>query len=225
MAGSNIEGFLEAGRVKEAWEHIARWYRQEQGKQYHHTREGLKQELAVRAEIYRCRPPASLNVPTLVHPAVVNDNVPTEAKVELLVQGLKVGRAGGPLGMRSEVLKWWRKEDKREKDLYGRRWELVARLVQVMFRDGKVTEDIAWAKMVLVLKGKGEYRDIGLVEVMWKVCLVVVNCRLKMSVGMHAALHGSKEGRGTRKTTLESNMDQHLAGIARKPLFQVFLDI
>ena len=27
-AGANIEGLLEAGRVKEAWDHLARWYRQ-----------------------------------------------------------------------------------------------------------------------------------------------------------------------------------------------------
>ena len=62
--------------------------------------------------------------------------------------------------------------------------------VQVMFREGLVPEEIAWATMVLIMKGKGEYRGIRPVEVLWKVCSVVVNCRLKRSVVLHNALHG-----------------------------------
>ena len=52
------------------------------------------------------------------------------------------------------------------------------------------------------LKWKGEYRVIGMAEVLWKVCSVVVSCRLKRSVVLHDALHGFREGRGTGKSTL-----------------------
>ena len=52
-----------------------------------------------------------------------------------------------------------------------------------------MSEEIAWVKMILVLKGKRCYRGIGLVEVLWKVCSVVVNYRLKMSVVLHNALY------------------------------------
>ena len=45
----------------------------------------------------------------------------------------------------------------------------MVRLVYVMFRDGTVLEEIAWATMVLLQKGKGGYRSIGIVEVLWKV--------------------------------------------------------
>ena len=45
----------------------------------------------------------------------------------------------------------------------------MVRLLQVMFRDGTVLEEIAWAKMVLIPKGKGDHRGIGIVEVLWKV--------------------------------------------------------
>ena len=38
--------------------------------------------------------------------------------------------------MRAEDLKEWCKKAKREKEPVGRRWELVVRLVQVMFRVG-----------------------------------------------------------------------------------------
>ena len=68
--------------------------------------------------------------------------------------------------MRAEEFKGWRKKAKREKDPVGRRWELVVQLVQVMFTDRNVTLEKAWAKMVLILKGKGGYRGKGLVKVM-----------------------------------------------------------
>ena len=58
-----------------------------------------------------------------------------------------------------------------------------------MFRERAVPEQIAWVKMVLITKGKGGYRGIDLVEVLWKVCLVVVNFSLKRSIMLYNALH------------------------------------
>ena len=69
-------------------------------------------------------------------------------------------------------------------------WELVIILVQVMFRDRTVLEEIAWDMMVIPPKGKGGYRGIGIVEVLWKVCSVVVNCQLKRSDVLHRTLCG-----------------------------------
>ena len=58
-------------------------------------------------------------------------------------------------------------------------------LVWVMFKDGNVLEEIYWAMMVLLLKERGGYRGIGIVEVLWNVCSVVVNCSLKRRVVFH----------------------------------------
>ena len=68
-----------------------------------------------RAELYICRPPARLKVPILVQPEAVNDDIPAKTEIGLAVRGLKGGRLGGPLGMRAEDMKGWRKEAKREK--------------------------------------------------------------------------------------------------------------
>ena len=76
LTRGNIEGLLEAGRGKEAWDHLSRWYQQVRGKQTHPTREGLDQGSADRAELYMCRPPAILQVPILVQPPAVNDDIP-----------------------------------------------------------------------------------------------------------------------------------------------------
>ena len=51
-----------------------------------------------------------------------------------------------------------------------------------MFEDGVVPEEVTWETMVFLPKGEGGYWGIGLVEVLWKVCATVTNCRLKRSV-------------------------------------------
>ena len=94
-----------------------------------------------------------------------------------------------------------------------------------MFRCETVLEEIAWAKMVILLKGKGEYQGIWMVEVLWKVGSVVVNCCFKMSVVLYDTLHGFREGWGTRTATLESKLAHHLDRLTHKPLIQVLLNI
>ena len=52
---------------------------------------------ADRAELYRCRTPEGLRVPLLVHPEAIKDDIPAEAEIRMnmAVQGLKIGRLGG----------------------------------------------------------------------------------------------------------------------------------
>ena len=76
----------------------------------------------VQAELYRCPPPARLKFPILVQMTGVRDEVPTEAEVNLAVQGMRMGRAGGLSVMRAEDLKGWRKDSKQEKETVERRW-------------------------------------------------------------------------------------------------------
>ena len=58
----------------------------------------------------------------LVQLSAVNNDIPVEAEIEIVVQGMKGGIEGGPSGMREEELKGWRKKSKREKETEGRRW-------------------------------------------------------------------------------------------------------
>ena len=72
---------------------------------------------------------------------------------------------------------------------------------------------------------RGGDQGIGPVEVVWKVCAAVVNCRLKRSVRLHDALHGFRSWRGTGTVTLEENLSQQLEETTHNTLFQVFLDV
>ena len=56
--------------------------------------------------------------------------------------------------MRMEDLKVCLREAKREKDQERRRWDILVRPMQVMFGYGTVPEEIAWATMFLLTKGK-----------------------------------------------------------------------
>ena len=52
----------------------------------------------------------------------------------------------------------------------------------------------------------------------------MVNCRLKLTVTLHGALHGFRAGRCTGTENLEEKLGQKVAGISHEPLFQVLLD-
>ena len=66
-------------------------------------------------------------------------------------------------------MKGWLREVKRKKEPVRIRWEILVRLVKWTFRYGTPPEELTWAIMVLIPKGMGEYRGIGIVEVACKV--------------------------------------------------------
>ena len=66
--------------------------------------------------------------------------------------------------MRVEDLKGWLQGGLREKNLVTRRWRLLVRLIQRTFEDWVVPEEVTWATIVFLLKGRGGvsgYRDCG----------------------------------------------------------------
>ena len=65
----------------------------------------------------------------MVTPEEVEDGVPEEAEIAQAVRGIKGGRAGGMLGMRTEDLKGWFQESSRDKNPVNRRWRLLVRLI------------------------------------------------------------------------------------------------
>ena len=64
----------------------------------------------------------------------------------------------------------------------------MAELVQTAFREGELAEESTWQAVVLIPKGKKDYRGIGLVEVMWKVVAVILNRRFTSSITFHDIL-------------------------------------
>ena len=73
----------------------------------------------------------------------------------------------------------------------------VVEIIQTAFREGELAEEFTWQAVVLIPKGKGDYRGIGLLEVMWKVVAVILNRCLTSSITFHDVVHGFRAGRGT----------------------------
>ena len=79
--------------------------------------------------------------------------------------------------------------------------------------------------MVLIPKGGGEYRGIGLVEVIRKVVAVIIKCRFTAVINYHDCLHGFRAFRGMGTSTLEVRMLQQVVDLREAVLHAILLDL
>ena len=122
--------------------------------------------------------------------------------------------------MKAEHLNAWLRAVTREKDPDSKTWDKVVSVIQVAFWGGYIPEAYMWTTMVLIPKGKLEYRGIGLVETIWKVCMSIVNIRLRSSIVLHDVLHGFRQGGRTGTAIMEAKLEQKLAGVFHKPFLR-----
>ena len=76
------------------------------------------------------------------------------------------------------------------------------------FRDCVLAEEAKWQAVFLIPKGGGEYRGSGLMEVVWKVVIVILNLRFTASINYHDYFHGFRAGYDTGTATLEVKLIQ-----------------
>ena len=139
--------------------------------------------------------------------------------------------------MQAEHLKGWlaaskkkkraaeKGEGKTEEEEGGPHWENLVELIQTAFRERELDEEAMWQVVVMIPKGRQEYRGIGIVEVMWKVVAAILHRRLTASITYHDFLHGFWAGRGTGTSTLEAKLLQQLAAFRGEVLYVIFLDL
>jgi hypothetical protein len=85
--------------------------------------------------------------------------------------------------MRAEDVKAWLQGIKREEDPEtgpanigaGSHWRLFLSLVQAIWDHGDIPPQLLWVIVILIPKGGGDYRGIGLLEPTWKVCKRVMD--------------------------------------------------
>ena len=103
-------------------------------------------------------------------------------------------------------------------------WEMVVELVQTALGEGRLAEDATWQAVVLITKGRKDYRGIVLVRVMWKLVSAILNRWITSSITFHDFLHGFRAGCSTGTTTLEAKLLQKLAALREYVLYVIFLD-
>jgi hypothetical protein len=118
--------------------------------------------------LYKITPPPGEPIHVLVAPFEVKDGVPSAEEVEDAVLGLKSKKAPGPTGMRAEHLKEWLAAARKEVNPDIKCWDSLVELIQHVFEKGEIPKKTAWLVLVLIPKGSGGCRGIGLLEIVWK---------------------------------------------------------
>ena len=106
----------------------------------------------------------------------------------------------------------------------GDHWRLFVQLVQVAWTHGEIPRQLLWIIVILIPKGGGDYRGIGLLEPIWKVIERIINHRLD-AFNLHDSLHGCRNKRGTGTVIIEAKLAQQLLHLELKPFYSVFLDL
>jgi hypothetical protein len=94
-----------------------------------------------------------------------------------------------------------------------------------VFRSENFPTELSCSVLVLIPKGSGGFRGIGLLEVAWKVVSVIIDARLKDEIQFHDLLHGFKAERGTVAATIEAKLLMQNTCAQRKALYQIFIDL
>ena len=99
--------------------------------------------------------------------------------------------------MQAEHLHSWLAAVTREERPDTSNWDQVVEILQTTFRYGRLPVECTWQTVVLIPKGNGEFRGIGLVEFLWKLLLGVINRQIGATVQFHDVFHGFWEDWGT----------------------------
>ena len=112
--------------------------------------------------------------------------------------------------MQAEQLRQWMIATTYNNSPDATNWLKVVAIVQAAFQDGTLAEELTWQTVILIPKGKGDFRGVVLVKVLWKTIVSLLNCRLTSAISFHDTLHGFRAGRGTGTATLKANLLKHI---------------
>ena len=233
--GTAIQGHLAGGDLKEAWRCVKGWYRTASEVPPRPCFQTMERQTQERVELYGKVNPPGAPIPINVDAFDVADDAPSDGELRVAVAtGLRNGRAGGASRVRAEDMKEWlrgaRAEEKaQEEGLQGHegagdRWRALVELIQAIWEMGYIPQQMLWVIVVLIPKGGGDYRGIGLLEPFWKLIEVVMDRRLNI-VELHDSLHGFRAGRGCGTATIEAKLAQQLAFLEQEPFYGVFIDL
>ena len=86
--------------------------------------------------------------------------------------------------MRAEDIKGWIhsivEEEEEDTEGAGDNWRLFVTLIQTIWQTGEIPQQMLWIIIVLLPKGGGDYRGIGLLEPLWKVVEIIMDKRLQV---------------------------------------------
>ena len=70
----------------------------------------------------------------------------------------------------------------------------------------QLAEDCTYQIIMIIPKGCGDFRGIGLVEVLWKTVLGIINFRIASSIALNQIIHGLRAVWGMGTASLKFNL-------------------
>jgi Reverse transcriptase (RNA-dependent DNA polymerase) len=213
-----------------AWDIAKRWYRHASARPHKPSRENLIGTSTTFQALYTAEQPSppGLPIPVSVAPFAIPDGPPTEDEIRDAVKRMRRRRATGQTGMRAEDFQQWALEafPDNENAPNRARWDKLVAILTRMWETGEIPTELTWTILVLVPKGNGDSRGIGLLESLQKLSDTIMDTRLKASIRFHEMLHaGFRAERGTGTAILEAKLFQELASAEQQALFMVFIDL
>jgi hypothetical protein len=224
-AGESIEILLETGNLKGAWRSPQAWYKHASGKGSKPSRADLEATSAEFQAIYTQKTPTGDPIPIFVAPFEIDDNVPDEREIADTVRLLRWGKSPGPLGIRAEHLREWLNAAERENNPDPGRWNKMVELVQYAFETGELPTELPRSVLVLIPKGSGGCRGIGILEICLKVISKIMDFRMKQGIGFDDLINGFRAERGTSTANIEAKLQMQLSCVWRQTLCHIFIDL
>ena len=79
--------------------------------------------------------------------------------------------------------------------------------------------------MILIPKGNVDNQGIGMLGIVWKVVVELIDTQIKTVVQFHDVLHGFCAGRGAGTAIMELKLVQELASVDQDTLFLLLLEL
>jgi hypothetical protein len=192
----------------------------------------MERQTSERVDLYVRRLLPGYPLPINVKRTEIDNDAPSDKEIRTAVSKLSNGRAAGASGMRAEHTKEWLRGIRQEDDPErlgggpgdGDHWRLFVQLVQAAWIHGEIPRQLLWIIVVLIPKGGGDLRGIGLLEPIWKVIERIIDHWLN-AFNLHDSLHGCRNKRGTGTAIIKAKLAQQLSHIELKPFYGIFLDL
>ncbi len=201
-AVKKIEGHLAAGEPKKAWRSLRGWYQDVTDCAPKASKMSLAAQTAKRITLYGSLASKGDPIPIHVDKANILEDIPRDGELRAVVRELQNRRAAGATGLQAKHIKVWltdiaRKEEEQSNIGLGHKWRVFVKLMQAVWEHGSIPEQMRWEIVVLLPKGGGDYRGIGLLEPFWKVVEKIMVAQLaliKFHDGLHGRLPGGERG-------------------------------
>ena len=145
----------------------------------------MERQTAEWVALYTWRTPPGEPLLINITPVPIPDSAPTDSDVHDAAGELSNGWSRGTSKMRAEHVKEWLQGIRREEDPKqngnqgaGDTWCLLMKLVTAVWETGRIPQQLGWVIVVLIPKGGGNYRGIGLLEPIWKIIECVMDQQL-----------------------------------------------